>query len=290
MATASARLRSAIKFPGGKYPQAPRICSFFPTHTFYVEPYCGSAAILLCKPKSPFEIINDVDPALMNFWEILRDHEPGLSSVIADVDYSAKQFYYSKNKVSAPADDTLASCIRWAAHFMIVNRMSRGGMMEDFAIPGAGPDRLRGGVQDNINAWNTIKADLPRIAARISGVALANKPAVRVIEAYRDDPAALIYADPSYLASTRTTKNVYRYEMSDDDHLALLDCIRDARAIIVLSGYPSDLYREGLPGWHYRDHATVNHAGQGPTKEGRVERLWCNRPLESWRSVASEVR
>jgi DNA adenine methylase len=60
--------------------------------------------------------------------------------------------------------------------------------------------------------------------------------------------------------------------MTDDDHRHLADCLRKAKGMVVLSGYPSTLYdKELYPDWirherrHMADHAKV-----------RTEVVWLN--------------
>jgi DNA adenine methylase len=64
---------------------------------------------------------------------------------------------------------------------------------------------------------------------------------------------------------------VYRPEMTDADHVALLDVVRGLTGMVVLSGYASALYDDALPGWRRETKAT--HAdGARP----RTEVLWLN--------------
>jgi DNA adenine methylase len=59
---------------GSKVRAAARIIDMFPAHRAYVEPFCGSLAVLLAKPRSRrFETVNDIDHDLMTFWRVLRD-------------------------------------------------------------------------------------------------------------------------------------------------------------------------------------------------------------------------
>ena len=83
----------------------------------------------------------------------------------------------------------------------------------------------------------------------------------------------LIYADPPYLHSTRTSSKRYKHELTEDDHRALLLRLLLAPALVIVSGYPSPLYDHLLSGW-----ATVQFQSMmrgGP----RTERLWLNFPL-----------
>jgi DNA adenine methylase len=80
----------------------------------------------------------------------------------------------------------------------------------------------------------------------------------------------LIYADPPYLMNTRSCKQ-YRYEMTEQDHLDLLDALKQHRGPVILSGYPSEMYSRELHGWNEIHRKSYNqNAAQ------RTEALWCN--------------
>ena len=44
-------MKPPITYYGGKILQAERIASLLPEHRHYVEPYCGSLAVLLAKAR-----------------------------------------------------------------------------------------------------------------------------------------------------------------------------------------------------------------------------------------------
>lgn len=87
---------------------------------------------------------------------------------------------------------------------------------------------------------------------------------------YAGSGRVLIYADPPYLHSTRTSRHRYKFEMSDADHAALLRQLRCVPASVVLSGYPSSLYDSQLPGWHTKQFQVMTRGGP------RTEQLWYN--------------
>src|SRR5258707_1347980 len=68
---------------GGKLSIAERIMALLPPHGHYVEPFAGSLAVLLAKPLSPMETVNDLDGDLMGFWRVLRDRPADLERVCA---------------------------------------------------------------------------------------------------------------------------------------------------------------------------------------------------------------
>lgn len=65
--------RPALRYYGGKYSIAPWIISHFPPHTNYLEPCSGGASVILAKPRSKLETINDIDGDVFNFFRVLRD-------------------------------------------------------------------------------------------------------------------------------------------------------------------------------------------------------------------------
>lgn len=279
-------MRPAFRYPGGKFYLSERIAALFPSHTIFVEPYAGSAGLMLRKKKVPIEILNDIDDAVMNLWTMIRDHPKELISLISDLDYSEDQFLYSKARSLAPAGTTLTHHLYWAAHTMVLHRQSRSAMGKEFAKPGQGELRLRGGLPDNENSWRTTPELIPKISNRIQDVILTCRPAINILHAYRDDRQACLYIDPTYLACTRVAKDVYKHEMSAADHMHMLDTVRISKAAIYISGYPSDLYTELLPksmGWSRIEFHVKNSSGQNKVKEDRIECVWSNRPLLSVR-------
>lgn len=81
----------------------------------------------------------------------------------------------------------------------------------------------------------------------------------------------LIYCDPPYLHSTRTSKKRYRFEYSIDDHKKLIQTLSTLalpNVYIIISGYPSDLYDNLLPNWRTLEFQCMSHGGV------RTEKLW----------------
>src|SRR3989442_13548499 len=81
---------SPLKRHGGKSYLAEWIISLMPPRALntnapaesdngwlhYVEPYFGGGAVLLAQdPEGIFEVVNDIDGELTNFWRVLKDVE-----------------------------------------------------------------------------------------------------------------------------------------------------------------------------------------------------------------------
>jgi hypothetical protein len=87
---------------------------------------------------------------------------------------------------------------------------------------------------------------------------------------YPRSTRTLIYADPPYLHSTRTSRHRYQYEMTDLQHRCLLRRLKQSRAHVILSGYPSALYDAMLTGWRVIEFQAMTRGGP------RTEKLWFN--------------
>lgn len=90
----------------------------------------------------------------------------------------------------------------------------------------------------------------------------------------------LIYADPPYLASTRTSNARYRHEYTDEDHRKLIATLRGIPANVMISGYPSALYDDLLSDWRSIQFQVMTRGGP------RTEQLWMNFPESAAYSAA----
>ena len=92
MSVASPVLRPPIPYFGGKQTIAQRVITEMPGHKHYVEPFCGSLAVLLAKEPVAHETVNDLDGDLVNFWRVLRDQPEALARVCALTPHSRGEF------------------------------------------------------------------------------------------------------------------------------------------------------------------------------------------------------
>jgi len=96
------------------------------------------------------------------------------------------------------------------------------------------------------------------------------KDAHRFLEDYLFTGNELIYCDPPYLHSTRSSNTRYRYEYTESQHKELLTLLRQINTSIILSGYPSQLYNDLLPDWKSYEFQVMTRGGV------RTEKLWYN--------------
>ena len=267
-------MKPPFAYYGGKGTLAERIADVLPEHTHYVEPFAGSLAVLLAKPRSHMETVNDLDGDLMTFWRILRDRPEDLMRVCALTPHGRAEH-------QAAYDLDVPDELERARRVWVLLTQGRGGTLRRtgwrFYRDPAGssysfPEYLAAYVIRMDNA-----------AARIAGVSLESRDGLEVIADYGRHPNVLLYVDPPYLASARNSTN-YREEFATDgQHRALAEALLQCTASVVLSGYPSPLYDELFADWHRLDMRawTGNGIREGATKTdgNRTEVLWSNRPI-----------
>lgn len=96
-------------------------------------------------------------------------------------------------------------------------------------------------------------------------------------------PDLLIYCDPPYLLETRSKKKIYCNEMSDSDHLRLLNALNAISGPVMISGYWSELYALMLSGWKCEKRLAMTRGGM------REECLWSNRSAQARASTGVSV-
>lgn len=252
-----------LRYHGAKWRIADWVISNFPPHTAYIEPFCGGAGVLLQKPLSSFEVINDLDNNVINFFDVLRERPDDLIRAIELTPYARAEL----ERARRPADDPLEKARRfyvlsWQQHHP--GRMDKNtGWRVMYRNT-----RNWGVVQD----WNRT-SHLYDVAARLKHVQIECRDALQVIEHY-DTPKTLFYIDPPYMKETRSDNwggRAYRFEMNDEDHQQLATLLHRVQGMVVLSGYPSVLYDELFRNWQRIERTTANVANQSVT-----ECLWLN--------------
>jgi len=285
--------RSPLKWHGGKHYDSDWIVDKMPPHLVYVEPFFGSGKVLFSRDPSRdwfqghpqadcqdsgklfarhqgcSEIANDVYGELMNFWDVIRDPER-FQEFSRQVDLTPfSQVTFERSKLAGGSD------VERAVKFFVRNRLSRQGLGKAFATMVRNRTRRR--MSDQVSAYLSTIEGLPEVHDRLSRVIILNEDAKDVIQR-EDNEVTLFYCDPPYPKGSRTAKDAYEHEMTDDQHHQLLDVLRSCQGRVILSTYPNPIYDERLQDWNRDDNVRDNKASRSKNKGSdlKSERIWMN--------------
>lgn len=260
-------MRSVLNYPGGKRRIASWIIKHMPDHHSYLEPYFGCGAVLFGKAPSAIETINDLDDDVVNFFRVIKDPESRkeLQDWINYTPYARK--IYENAYSEEPKDE-----IERAGYFAVRS-------MQSHAFRLAEKSGWKKDVYGRENAyavkyWNELPESIAEMAVKLKQVQIENCPALKLIRAF-DHENVLMYLDPPYVMSTRGGRKQYRHEMSDQEHMELLETITSSKAKIMISGYDCELYDFYIGDWN-----KVQIAARTQSNKERIETLWMNYDLE----------
>lgn len=231
-------MRPALTYMGSKWRIASWVCSFFPRHTFYVEPFGGSAAVLLEKKPSPREVYNDLNGDVANFFRVLRDEDDA-----AELIRRLRLTPYSRAEYDSAWRKKESDGIERARALAVRSWFSFGARGATATRPpgfNRGRRSLRSDVAGQFSSWVD---SLDAIAKRMRGVVVDCADALDVMQ-FWDSPDTLHYCDPPYNCDYAGDYVV------DVGQETLLDKLKVLEGFVVLSGYDNELYRAQLAGWH----------------------------------------
>lgn len=267
--------RPVLRYHGGKWRLAPWVIGHFPKHRTYVEPYCGAASVLMQKPRCYSEVINDLDGDVVNLFEILRDpaRASNLETALRLTPFARAEFHLAYERTDDPVERARRLVVRSFQGFGSTSYNVKN-------VTGFRKNANRQGTTPALD-WSRYPECVPAFVARLQGVIVEQLKAVDVIRQH-DREDTLVYADPPYPHRTRKLKNPYCgkgyvHEMTDDDHRQLAQVLREVKGMVVLSGYPCDLYDVELyPDWiRVETHALIHGA------TWRTECLWLSPSVSS---------
>lgn len=275
-------LRPPFSWFGGKQWLARKIHDYMPFHQRYVDLFAGSASILFAKPRCPIEVINDLDPGVVNFYRVLGNPEKfsELQRLVSLTLYSREEFRHCSNHWESYVDDIQRA---WAWYISI--RQARNGLYGESWSRQTKDQRK--GMSMNVSRWLSSVASFPKIHKRLQGVWIEDQDFRNILTRF-DSAHTWFYADPPYVQSTRS-KTRYHEEMTDADHLDLVCLLLDLKGMCLLSGYETSIYEPlEINGWKKKPFDTVCFSSHGArskpsevgTKPPRTEWLWLSPNLQ----------
>jgi len=287
-----------MRYFGGKFRLAPWIIQHFGGHRVYVESFGGAASVLMLKPRSYAEIYNELDDEVVNVFRVLRDRETGTElerilrlTPFARAEFEAAYQPAELESVERARRTIVKAFMGFGSNAIQVRTAQRRGFRTRISTvrPSTGfraristhevrpptgfrADSNRSGTTP-ASDWRNYFECLQRFIDRLQGVVIEQRSALDVIRQF-DRPDTLHYVDPPYPHSTRQDprNDGYRFEMTDDQHRQMSSDLHAAAGLVVVSGYPCDLYDKEL----FADWLRISRPARADRARAATEVLWLN--------------
>jgi DNA adenine methylase len=264
------KLPAPIKMYGGKGTMFKNIIKHFPRpdeYDTYIEPFGGSFVIGLNIPTSNIEIYNDLEQNVYSLYKVLSDPE-----LFERFKYRCDLVLYSedirKEYIEYLKIEDL-SLVDRAFYYFYVNRTSVNGS-GGFSVS----SHIRRGMSKSISDFLSAIDRLPELHDRLSRVMVLNTDGTKLIRRFNND-RVLIYADPPYHQSTRTSAR-YKIDMNNDQQVDFIDSVIKSKCKIIISGYDCELYDTLVENGFTKIHFNVNTTDIKFKPKTKVETLFKN--------------
>jgi len=221
-------LRAPFGYPGGKTKSVPNILKHLPYKKIYVEPFGGSAAVLLARQPVDLEVYNDRYGGVVAFYRCLRNPEKyqQLIDYLELTVHSREDFVDAKETWCDESDDV----VRAAKWYYMVN-YSFAAVGRNYGRSTSSSGVMGGKIRNKLKHFDHLHNRLKRVQ-------IENQDWYDCIRDY-DGKDTVFYLDPPYVDAYPGT---YKYEMKHDDHRRLLETIFSLRGFCAVSGYSNPLY------------------------------------------------
>ena len=176
--------RPIIPWIGGKRRLAKHLLPLFPSHSCYVEPFCGAAALFFLKEPSPAEVINDINGDLINLYRVVQHH---LDEFVRQFRWALVSREIYKWAKITPGE--IQTDIQRAATFYYLQKLGFGGKVDGRTF----------GTSVSLPKLNLLRLeeDLSQAHLRLSRVTIEHLGWHQCLLKY-DRPDTLTYLDPPY--------------------------------------------------------------------------------------------
>jgi DNA adenine methylase len=245
------KARPVISWPGGKGRMLKHLLPLIPEHTCYCEPFGGGMAVLLAKPPSHLEVVNDINHDLVAFYRNAKLH---LDALLDELDLVLNAREEFEDYGAQPGITEIQRAARW----FIRNKLSFGGMGGTFAIARTQP------LGSRVQRMLAIRS----LSRRLDRTTIENRSWEKIFDAY-DHAETFFFCDPPYLdAGGQAYAGWSEHELQR--FCTRLQTLRGAW-LVTFQDCPQ--IRELLGGYQLRAVSRANGIGNnGKKRSGRIYR------------------
>lgn len=261
-------MKTPITYYGGKQKMSKMLVGMlWKERAGYIEPFFGGGAVFFAKEQEKFEVINDINDNVINFYEVMQRDFDALNERVQSSLYSESLYTLAHNVYFNPCLFDKVTCA-WA--FWYLSKTSFGGdMMAGFSYSKCGILYGSRGLRYCRDAFYEYKT-------RLDGITIRNMDAIDCIKTY-DNKGAFFYIDPPYVGAQQGHYCGYKQE----DFNVLLDVLSGLQGKFLLSSYHNDVLDAKIAecGWHAMQVCNANHSSAkdaGVRKSKKIEWITSN--------------
>ncbi len=260
---------NSVPYVGGKFYMLDVILKLIPEHEIYIEPFGGSAKVLINKPPSKVEIYNDLDKRIANLFYVWAFRYGEFEKKLKKLVCSQTLFYEFYQDIQKPVKKL--GNVNDAIKTFYCLQLSFSGNIKSkcFSISLLG-------IKKKMGFLSSLER-LSKIHERLKNVVILNTDFRELIKRFGDKENTFFYFDPPYYGI-----NEYYIKFTKQDHIDLLEMVKNMKAKWLLSNYPNKLYDELLKDFYRIEVVVSKHSastGNNP-KPKALEVLWANYDIE----------
>lgn len=234
-----------ISYFGGKFPHLNWLISLFPKGNYhFIDIMCGSANVAL-NIDYPLITINDLNSDVINLFKVMRTDLEEFMRVLYFTPFSREELYKILDDFHSESDD-----IERARRYFVRSQLGYGANGSQNNHKGAGFEyAIQRSNYYRVDGFNFKMIKLPEIADKLRGFQIENRDVFDLFEKV-NKPKNIVYFDPPYLMTTRTSGKRYKHEVSPGFHAKLSEAVKEAKCFVAISGYDSEIYDELYPDFY----------------------------------------
>ena len=224
----------------------------------YVEPFAGMLGVLLQRSRAKFEIANDLNGEIVNWWTMVRDRGDELREKLYHTPYSEKEFHMSYTDTDDPLEQARRTTIKLVANLIPST------FIRSFRV------RFDGDRPTCTDNFRVSAERIPALQDRIHRVTLLCRPAEKLMARLANESTTMIYCDPPYRDANTSPYGDLPFNRGEFTEL-----LRSQTGSVAISGYGDEWDHLGWVRSEYRTHVSI----RGMTTcdpPARTEVLWTN--------------
>ena len=215
------KVKSPLRYPGGKFYALKHIMPYIACvdHNEYREPFLGGGSVFFAKPKANVNILNDLEPELVNFYTIIQEEAQRRQLIDLLSGEVASRERHEEMKRFSPKND-----LERAFKTYYLNRTSYCGIIQ---TPAWGYAEGKSSPPKN---WGRFLEDA---AKKLSGVTVLCRDFSEIIDLPPAGNQVLMYLDPPYYHADQ--KRAYTRPFENKDHVRLARQLETTPHLFCLS-------------------------------------------------------